>query len=125
MSVLVCAAALPVVSGAITAGWDNVNPGRTFPTPKKVYWRADLSKWPDAFTVEWKDGAEGKVTLEERGGVRGLRIEKANGLGYLAISPKERLSFPEKTELQSFAYVSGEGNDPLYAVGFLRLKGEK
>ena len=64
--VAVCAAALPVVSGAITAGWDNVNPARSFPTPKKVYWRADLSKWPDAFTVEWKDGAEGRVTLEER-----------------------------------------------------------
>ena len=119
------AAVLPSVALADAAGWDNVNPQRTFPTPRKVYWRADLSNWPEGFVVERKGGAEGAVTLEEKDGVRGLRIEKTNGLGYLTVRPKEALPFPEKTELQSFAFVTSTANDPLYAVGFLHLRGER
>lgn len=125
-----CAIALylaifPAAAFAITAGWDNINPERKFPVPGRVYWRADFSNWPEGFIVERKDGAEGSVTMEERNGVRGLRIEKTNGRGYITVRPRETLPFPENTELQSFAFVSSASNDPLYAVGFLRLRGER
>ena len=106
-------------------GWDNVNPARTFPTPKSVHWRADFSMGMAGFVVEYQDGAEGAVTIEDRAGIKGFRIEKSNGVGFITVRPKEVLAFPDKTELQSFAFVSSEKNDPLYAVGFLRLRGEK
>ena len=86
-----------------------------------MLWCADLSQGAEGFVLEKADGAEGAVSVA--GGK--LRIVKTNDIGFLALRPKEPFAVPPGTRLQAFAYVSGQTNDPEYAMGFLRMYGAR
>ncbi|MCQ2390110.1 MAG: hypothetical protein MJ240_01700 [Kiritimatiellae bacterium] len=109
---------------ALTPGWDNVNPARRPVDPVQVVWHADFKQGRDCFKVQTFDGAEGGAEVIETGDGPALRIFKTNDVGYLTVEPKARFTVAEGTELQAFAYVSGETNDPEYCYGFLRLYGK-
>ena len=102
-------------------GWENVDPGRRVPSPGKVLWRADLSQGVDGFVLEKAEGADGAVSVADGK----LRIAKTNDIGYLALRPKDPFAVPQGTRLQAYAYVSGQTNDPEYAMGFLRMYGAR
>lgn len=110
---------------AETEGWNNIDPKRRPVDPGKVLWTADLKGWPENFKVELCEGAEGKVTILDHAGVRTLGITKTNDKGWIVITPKAPIKVPAGTELQAYAYVSGERNDPEYSLGFLRMWGKK
>lgn len=69
---------------AVTAGWENVGPGRREPySESAAVWRADFSRKGD-FSLEMRDGAEGSVDLS---GGR-LTVRKTNDKGYLLLRGK-------------------------------------
>ena len=122
-------AALTVLSPALfaaTPGWENRNPDRRQVESDCVYWKADLSRGLDGFSVEKRDGAEGTVSIiDVPGGEKALRIAKSNDLGYMVIAPKEPFAVADKKQIQSCATVSSEAGDPESSLGFLRLYGRR
>ena len=116
---------LPGVLLADEEGWTGHNPSRSYVTVGKLFWQADYSKGMDQFSVERKDGAIGSVSIVDLpGGKKGLRIVKSNDLGYISISSKLPFAVKKGAELQARASVSGDSNDPNYAVGMLRMYGK-
>ena len=109
---------------AMTPGWDNANPERKAVEPGKVYWGADLSRGLEAFTVSKADGAEGSVEIVGSGESLALKITKTSEAGYITVEPKEGIEVVPGTELQAYAYVSSERNDPEYSLGYLRIRGK-
>ena len=99
--------------------------GSTCADSDGVVWTADLSSGRDAFSVELCDGAEGSVRFITTDGACSIEIEKANDIGWIVVSPKEKVVVPEGTALQSYAKVVGSRNDPEYSLGFLRMWGQR
>ena len=56
---MVALVAFPLAGIAETQGWEGMTPSRPQMRPGKAYWRADLDKGLDGFTVRRVDGAEG------------------------------------------------------------------
>ena len=106
-------------------GWTGLNPRRSHVAVGRLFWQADYSKGMDLFSVERKDGAEGSVSIVDLpGGKKGLRVVKSNDIGYISISPRIPFAVKKGSELQARASVSGDSNDPNYAVGMLRMYGK-
>ena len=103
------------------AGWCNISPGREFPTPVKTLWNAPISKGIDAFSVEWRDGATGKVSVVEQDGTAAIEIAKRNGLGCVVVKPRCRIKVPPKTRLRTAAGCESADADCEYAYGFLAV----
>jgi hypothetical protein len=70
---------------AYAEGWRNSSPSRRMPQPAKELWRAPFGKGADAFCVDWRDGAKGRVTVEDGA----LRVEKTNFGGMVVITVAE------------------------------------
>lgn len=106
-------------------GWTGLNPNRLHVAVGKLFWQADYSKGMEQFSVERRGGAEGSVNIVDLpGGRKGLRVVKSNDLGFISISPKVPFAVKKGSELQARASVSGDSNDPNYAVGMLRMYGK-
>ena len=75
------------IASAAGEGWTGGNPGRAMPTPEKEIWRAPFGKGIDAFRVDWRDGATGRVSVADGA----LRIEKANADGMVVVTAAEKI----------------------------------
>ena len=115
----------PFVLLANTAGWSNVNPKRSHVEVGELFWKADLSRGLDLFTIEKCNGAEGDVSIVDlpEGG-KAFRIVKSNDIGFISVAPKNPFPVKKGSELQARASVSGEKNDQDYSVGLLRMYGK-
>ena len=101
---------------AVTAGWENVCPGRAEFPAAEIVWTAPA----DGFSVIREDGAEGDVSFE--GGA--IKIRKANGLGRIVVSAPPFAAEKGKA-MRFFADVSARTDSPGAAVGFLCAHGAK
>ena len=105
------------VFATVTAGWENVSPGRKPFPPAKVLWTADLSS-PTNFTWELREGATGAVEIT----TNGIRIIKSNDAGYLVV--KGRAFAVEKgRKLRGFADQESFDADVDYSSGVIRGHG--
>jgi len=81
---------LPILAAlfAVTAGWENVQPGRAEPRlpADRQLWRADFCR-PEDFRLVRRDGAEGLLSFRDGE----LTIRKTNGIGELIV---EAPTFP-------------------------------
>lgn len=91
----------------------------------KILWKADLRKWTDDFAVELCEGAEGTVSVVERGGTQAIHVVKTNDKGWIVVASQRPFAVPEGTALQASVFCSGAHNDPEYAMGFLRMWGKR
>ncbi|MBQ3098545.1 MAG: hypothetical protein IJC66_10360, partial [Kiritimatiellae bacterium] len=66
----------------LTAGWENRNPERRMPEPAAELWRAPVEKGLEAFHVDWRDGAKGRVSVADGA----IRIEKNNAAGKVVVT---------------------------------------
>jgi hypothetical protein len=104
-----------------TDGWHDSFNDRRILKPRKALWRAPVEKGAEAFDVEMRDGAEGKVTVEDGA----FRIAKTNDRGLIVVRPKELFKVARGRQVRASARVSCTNAEPLKSVGALRLYGPK
>lgn len=68
---------------AVTAGWENIHPGRVESDISTPIWKADFSR-PEDFAWFLREGAQGSVTIDSGG----IRINKTNDDGYILVTAK-------------------------------------
>ncbi len=117
--ILFFAAALAAVAG--TEGWENVCPERRLPEPVRSIWRAPLEKGTEAFSVEWRDGATGEVSVVKTKSGAAMKIAKRNAVGYALVKAKEPFAVPAGTRLRAYAGCEAHDADCEYSYGFLKL----
>ena len=104
-----------------TDGWHDSFNDRRILKPRKALWCAPVEKGAEAFDVEMRDGAEGKVTVEDGA----FRIAKTNDRGLIVVRPKELFKVARGRQVRASARVSCTNAEPLKSVGALRLYGPK
>ena len=104
----------------VTDGWENICPKRKEFPPARVLWTANLAGGKD-FTVERRDGAEGKVTFTNGT----IRIEKTNAEGYILVVAPGFDVPPGTNDVRLAADVAVPDADADYSSAFLRAYGRK
>lgn len=104
-----------------TEGWHDSFNDRRILKPRKALWRAPAEKGIEAFDVEMRDGAEGKVTLENGA----FRIAKTNDRGLIVVKPKELFKVARGRQVRASARVCCTNAEPLRSVGALRIYGPR
>ena len=103
---------------AYAEGWRNSSPSRRMPQPAKELWRAPFGKGSDAFCVDWRDGAKGRVTVENGA----LRVEKTNFGGMVVVTVAEPFDVVAGAVIQGCAACYDEAPaDPNEAKAYVRL----
>ena len=119
-AILFCAiaAACAVCRGVSGGGWENFNPERKMPEPAQELWRAPFGKGMDAFRVDWRNGAKGRVAVVDGA----LRIEKMNGEGMVVVTAAEKLTVSPDRIVQGYAACYDESPvDPFEGKAYIRL----
>lgn len=98
------------VCGAITSGWEDVNPDRREVAPAKVVWYAPM----EGATVEKLQGAEGEIAVSN--GV--VTVRKTNDRGYLVVS-WPAIAWPKGRLIRFFAEVEAKTRTPGDTYGML------
>lgn len=99
-----------VAQGAVTPGWEDVNPSRREVPPAKVVWRAPTT----GAAVEKLQGAEGEVVVSN--GV--VTVRKTNDRGYLVVSWPS-IEWPKGKLIRFFAAVEAKTRAPGDTYGML------
>jgi hypothetical protein len=88
------------------------------PEPAQELWRAPFNKGMAAFSVDWRNGAKGRVTVADGA----LRIEKTNAKGMVVVTAAEKLTVSPNQLVQGYAACYDESPaDPFEAKAFIRL----
>lgn len=110
-----------MLHGADIAGWSNRNPDRKeLIRPGKILWQETFTGSADDFFVEYRNGAKGKVTLNDGK----MKIVKSNAAGFIVVKSRKPFSAPLKSELQTSVYVSCADADPDLTTASVRLVGK-
>ena len=103
----------------ISAGeaWSSVNPERYSGTSfSKAIWHETFAGNETPFTVEFFDGAEGKVEIISTGGRsenKALRTIRSNDKGYMVIRFKKRIQVKKGDKIQLNTFYQGKKNSAL------------
>ena len=104
-------------AGAVTPGWEDVNPQREeFPLSESL-WQADSAR-KENFKVEFRDGALGGVKVTPQG----ICVAKTNDTGFVLVSANA-FSVAKGTKLRFYCDVEIPDADVDYSTGFLRACG--
>ena len=106
--------------------WSSVNPERYSGTSfSKAIWHETFAGNETPFTVEFFDGAEGKVEIISTGGRsenKALRTIRSNDKGYMVIRFKKRIQVKKGDKIQLNTFYQGKKNSALYSRAMLRLQ---
>ena len=117
---IVCVLAVAAV-GAETEGWRDFSSARSFPKPIKELWRAPIEQGVDSFSVEWRDGATGEVSVAEIGGRLALRIAKRNARGLVVVTAKDVLKAAAGAKIRAAAGCEANDADSEFSYGYLAV----
>ena len=106
------------IASAASEGWTGGNPGRAMATPEKEIWSAPFGKGMNAFRVDWRDGATGRVSVADSA----LRIEKTNADGMVVVTAAEKINVDPGRIVQGYvAFYDESPSDPHETKAFIRL----
>lgn len=106
-----------LIPGGVTAGWENVCPGRTEPPVAKLLWKADLAREGEV-TFEFRHGAGGNVTVSSEG----IHVVKTNDVGEIVIKARP-FTVQKGLGVRFIADHAVMDADVDYSSGFLRYHG--
>ena len=109
------------VFGQAISGWENFNEKYQLTGKEKILWQEKFDGKLEDFDISFRDGAEGKVEIKNSA----LKIIKSNYSGYIVVKSKKPLKSEIGAALQTSIICSSRNADPEYAIGYLRLFGEK
>ena len=122
---LLAFSALPLLSGGNAEAWSYANPARYSNV------KFDTALWYEGlegetpFTVEFCDGAKGKVEIIKgagRNGGNALLTEKSNNAGFIVVKFKKHLQVKNGDKLQFNAFYQGSNASSKYSGAILRLQ---
>ena len=106
--------------------WSSKNPQR-YSTANftNAIWYETFATKEIPFTVEYHNGATGKVEIIPIGGrseKHALKTQKTNDKGYIVIRFKKQIPVKKNDKLQFNAFYQGKENSALYSKAMLRLQ---